>query len=70
MTKKTIELARYNTLIQLWTHHSSAQLQWPAAVSAGALLVISNIIHENLANLMKKSITVFVSRYILTKILR
>jgi len=51
MTSKNVDLARYNALIQLWTHHSSAQLQWPAAVTGAALLVISSIIPENIPKL-------------------
>lgn len=32
---------RYGILVELWTHHSSSQLQWPAIVITAAILASS-----------------------------
>jgi hypothetical protein len=41
MNDEKFLLARYSALTNMWTHHNSMQLQWPAIVISAALVVIS-----------------------------
>lgn len=48
MNDKDLLLNRYTWLIDLWSHHNSTQLQWPALVISAALIVISIVIPNQL----------------------
>jgi len=50
MDDRELMMLRYSTVIELWIHHNSIQLQWPAVVISAALVVISIIVPGHLAS--------------------
>jgi hypothetical protein len=49
-------LARYSSLIDLWSHHNAMQLQWPAVVISATLVVISIVIPSQLSTITNTSL--------------
>src|SRR5437868_13486382 len=56
MDDKEFLRTRYSALIHTWTHHNSTQLQWPAAVLGGAVLILSSILPANLSSVTNTSL--------------